>query len=695
MRWQARHTSKLFGLVLALGIMIMGGFYVSQNAQAATMTDYDIAKTDPLNLAYHMDEPLYTAIYNTYNNTGSPQLDADQDGVITLAESGGWSGTQIYLPNQGIAGTLRGLERLTGVQALYLFNNSFTGEIPANLGDMAGLTSLQLYNNQLSGPIPDSIVNLTELTNVYLQNNQLSGPIPSSIGNLTKLTILVLNANQLTGSIPSSIADLTNLTILQLNANQLSGPIHNDIGNLTELTSLTLQNNQLTGVIPNSIGSLTKLVTLYLQNNQLTGSIPSGIGNLTELTSLQMHYNQLAGSIPSSIGNLTKLQGVLYLCNNQLSGSIPDSIGNLTSLTGLALYNNQLTGSIPGSIGNITGLTSLSVFNNKLTGSVPDSIGSLTSLTDLQLAQNNLSGSIPASFANLSNLTAVNISYNDFSGTLPDIATGSPGLGVIVVFNNDLITPACSSIPYNYTNFTNYYTAKGNEECAINTPSVNTNYATTSPQDGGPMVLRQDVNGDGRATVNLQSSYDGTTGYHPSQNIDVNGDGVADINIIVFPELMNASLNIAFNAGTAITVSDGFAGWIPANMSLGAGTWTKADFRVSQNYPYYLEAVTPGALVPNANPAPVILNITQCGTNNDINGDGVPDYNIDINNDGIVDYRPFDTCPSPRVVGAPNTGVSDELLNGKIAILLLCTISAAVTLVGLLIGRRLMKKEIK
>ena len=689
MRIKTHHTPKIFGLILAFGVMIAGGFYVSQNAQAATMTDYNIAKTDPLNLAYHMDEPLYTAIYDTYNNTGSPNLlDADQDGTITLVEAGGWSGNSIVLNGSGLTGTLRGIENFVSLRTLNLHTNQLTGQIPDDIGNLDKLTSLSLRNNQLTGVIPDSIANLTNLTTLQLSSNQLTGEIPSSLGNLTNLTGLQLQDNSLSGSIPEEIFSLTNLTALNLSNNQLTGQISDDIGNLAKLTDLALHDNPLGGSIPDSIGNLVDLKTLYLNGNQFVGSIPSSIGNLTNLTILNLYSNRLTGEIPDSIGSMTELTG-LRLWGNQLTGAIPDSIANLTNLTTLQLQVNQLTGQIPDGIGSLTNLTSLYLHENQLSGPIPDSVGDLANLAVLNLGENQLSGSVPASFANLDSLTSIYLTFNNLSGTLPTIAAGSPGVAVYAPFNANLVTPNCSSIPANYTNFVNYYTAVGNEECNIDTPSTNTNYATVDPQDGSTMILRQDVDGDGRADVNLQP--DNT---RPSYFIDVNGDGVADINILVFPELAS---RLVFNAGTAITVSDGFAGWIPANMSLGAGTWTKADFRVSPNYPYYLEAVTPGALVLNSNPAPLILNITKCGTNNDVNGDGVPDYNIDINNDGIVDYRAkADICGAlgDKSVSAPNTG-ADGMLgdSGRVIPSILGIVSVATLFLALFLGRKIIAKR--
>ena len=83
---------------------------------------------------------------------------------------------------------------------------------------------LFLFDNTLTGSIPPEIGNLTALTNLYLDNNNLTGNIPTELGNLTKLTELSLHTNMLTGNI-DVLANLTELTALQLNDNNLTGSI--------------------------------------------------------------------------------------------------------------------------------------------------------------------------------------------------------------------------------------------------------------------------------------------------------------------------------------------------------------------------------------------------------------------------------------------------------------------------------------
>lgn len=56
--------------------------------------------------------------------------------------------------------------------------NSFTGNIPENIGDVP-LTSLDLSNNFLSGEISQSLAKNVKLQILSLANNSLSGQIPT------------------------------------------------------------------------------------------------------------------------------------------------------------------------------------------------------------------------------------------------------------------------------------------------------------------------------------------------------------------------------------------------------------------------------------------------------------------------------------------------------------------------------------
>ena len=216
---------------------------------------------------------------------------------------------------------------------------------------------ISLTEDSLSGFIPSDLGNLAELSWLWLIGNNLSGPIPSELGNLSKLEMLRLNGRQLSGPIPPELGKLTELRYLLLSRNQLSGPIPPELGRLMKLERMRLSTNQLSGSIPPELGSLSALDFLVLSDNQLSGTIPPELGNLSALNSLGLSYNQLVGTIPPSFSNLAKLEW-LSLGNNQLSDPMLLESISLPGLQGLGLEGNHFD-----ELPDLTGLPHLNSLN--------------------------------------------------------------------------------------------------------------------------------------------------------------------------------------------------------------------------------------------------------------------------------------------------------------------------------------------
>ena len=246
-----------------------------------------------------------------YNATDGPNW-YDNTRWLTDAPISDWSGvTASNIVNGGVVGECV-------VRRLDLSSNQLSGEIPAELANLAHLEDLDLSSNQLSGEIPAELANLSNLEDLDLSDNQLSGEIPAELGNLSNLEDLGLSENQLGGEIPAELANLSNLEDLDLSDNQLSGEIPAELGNLSNLEDLGLSENQLGGEIPAELGNLPNLRLLFLQGNQLSGEIPIELGNLPNLWSLHLADNQLSGEIPIELGKIPNLS----LDGNQLSGRI-------------------------------------------------------------------------------------------------------------------------------------------------------------------------------------------------------------------------------------------------------------------------------------------------------------------------------------------------------------------------------------
>ena len=118
---------------------------------------------------------------------------------------------------------------------------------------------------------------MTKLQALSLWKNRLSGQVPTWLGSRTGLRTLNLAGNQFTGTIPAELGNLTNVNQLWLAHNQLTGTIPVELGNLTNVTELHIDDNQLTGTIPTELANLSGLRQLFLANNQLTGCIPAGL----------------------------------------------------------------------------------------------------------------------------------------------------------------------------------------------------------------------------------------------------------------------------------------------------------------------------------------------------------------------------------------------------------------------------------
>ena len=402
----------------------------------------------------------------------------DATGGATWTDNTNWLSAEALLEWHGVSTDATGR-----VNGLFLAENMLSGEIPAELGDLANLQWLWLYANELSGEIPEELGDLANLQQLYLYGNELSGEIPEELGDLANLQYLSLYQNMLSGEIPAELGNLASVLQLSLSQNALSGEIPEALGDLTNLQRLWLYENELSGEIPEELGDLANLQWLLLNGNALSGEIPVELGDLTSLQYLYLYENALSGEIPAELGDLTNLQR-LYLDGNELSGEIPEELGDLTNLQRLWLHGNQLSGEIPSWLVNLTGLLELSLWSNQLTGTIPtglapaqdraallvlyDATGganwtdntnwrSNEPLTDwhgvstdeqghvdeLRLSANGLTGTIGAELGVLTHLTGLYLNDNELTGPIPPELANLTQLQVFDIRNTGLscVTP--------------------------------------------------------------------------------------------------------------------------------------------------------------------------------------------------------------------------------------------------------------
>jgi hypothetical protein len=198
--------------------------------------------------------------------------------------------------------------------------------------DAGDVTQLSLTGRRLVGKLPraELLLALPKLETLAFGNNTLSGPLPPEYGQLTGLKQLYVWSNPVGGSIPCSFAGLESLTDLDMSVAKLTGTLCPEFRQWPHITDVSLWDNRLTGRLPPQYGAWRKLTRLALHGNGLTGPIPGSWQGMFELNFLSLHSNKLTGTLPLSLGLLESLQG-LHLARNLLTGPLPPEWSGLVS----------------------------------------------------------------------------------------------------------------------------------------------------------------------------------------------------------------------------------------------------------------------------------------------------------------------------------------------------------------------------
>ncbi|XP_050264299.1 receptor-like protein kinase 7 [Quercus robur] len=337
-----------------------------------------------------------------YNNSFNGKLPV---GLRNLAKLQQFDASRNYLE-----GDLSELKFLTNMVSLQLFENSLSGQVPAEFGEFKSLVNLSLYRNSFTGPLPENLGSWANFNFIDVSENFFTGPIPPNMCKQGAMRMLLMLQNNFTGEIPATYANCPTLRRFRVNNNSLSGTVPAGIWGLPNLNIIDITLNNIEGPITSDIKNAKSLGQLFASSNRLYGELPAEISEATSLVSIQLNDNQISGNIPTNIGDLKQL-GALQLQNNRLSGSIPDTIGSCYSLSDINIANNSLSGDIPSSLGSLPTLNSLNLSYNKLSGQIPGSLASLR-LSLLDLSHNTLTGLVPQALA----IEAYNGSFAGNSG---------------------------------------------------------------------------------------------------------------------------------------------------------------------------------------------------------------------------------------------------------------------------------------
>jgi len=396
-------------------------------------------------LSPHIGNLSFLRILDLSNNSFSQNIPQELGRLLRLQ--------QLNLENNTFSGEIpANISNCSNLQLIDLKGNNLIGKIPAELGSLLNLQACLLVTNHLVGEIPLSFENLSSVEIIGVGDNHLQGSIPYGIGKLKRLRKLSVPLNNLSGTIPPSIYNLSSLTLFSVAINQFHGSLPSDLGQkLPSLEVLVFYANRFNGPIPVTISNASTLSVIDFGNNSFTGKVPP-FANLPNLQYLGIDSNELGNgeegdlSFLQSLANYTNLEE-LGMSDNNLGGMFPEIISNFSSqFTTLSMGRNQVRGSIPVDIGNLISLDTLMLETNQLTGVIPTSIGKLKNLHGLTLVENKISGNIPSSLGNVTSLVELYLSANNLQGGIPSSLANCQNLMSLKLAQNNLSGPLTKQV---------------------------------------------------------------------------------------------------------------------------------------------------------------------------------------------------------------------------------------------------------
>ncbi|XP_071712129.1 probable inactive leucine-rich repeat receptor-like protein kinase At3g03770 [Rutidosis leptorrhynchoides] len=177
---------------------------------------------------------------------------------------------------------------VTTITDLVLSQNQLSGKLP-DLSTLSKLQLLDLRENCLDSELP---ILPNGVITVLLSNNSFSGNIPEEFGNLNRLNHLDVSSNALVGTPPSSLFVLPNITYLNLASNMLSGSLPSSIKCGNKLGFVDISSNQLTGRLPSCLDTVSsnKRVVKFTGNCFFVGNGNHQASDCKEVSKTKKRY---------------------------------------------------------------------------------------------------------------------------------------------------------------------------------------------------------------------------------------------------------------------------------------------------------------------------------------------------------------------------------------------------------------------
>ncbi len=349
---------------------------------------------------------------------------------------------KLDIEDTGFTGELFEFTNFALLQELHASGCSFTGALPASIGNAISLQVLDLEHSDLSGPLDPGIINCGSLRTLNLAHNAFDGPLPTqcveTAGSVpadaalcaavelgTDTSRAQCEAVQRTDgggaacTFQSLLSNTGSMQQLDLSYNSFEGSIADLLDMLPAsyptLTQFNLEENRFDGAIPASLSKLGNVMDMRLAGNQFT-SLPASDLSLVLCSHFDVHDNKIAGALPSLSG-LTRL-AYLDVYDNLLTGGLGD-MSQQCMLLSIDAHDNSLTelGQLP------TSIKTADFDDNQIAIDVA-SIGlsdAHCALHSLEIERNQLSGDL-GSLSALPALRKLKAGFNSLSGDFPNFS---------------------------------------------------------------------------------------------------------------------------------------------------------------------------------------------------------------------------------------------------------------------------------
>ncbi|KAL2492266.1 Leucine-rich repeat protein kinase family protein [Abeliophyllum distichum] len=178
--------------------------------------------------------------------------------------------TSLSLRNNLLSGSLpSSIQRITTLTALVLSSNTIYGKLP-DLSTLYSLQWLDLSDNRFNSELPNMPKGLKT---ILLNNNSFSGRIPQQYGQMNRLQQIDLSFNALKGTPPAGLFSLPGIISLNLASNMLSGSLPMRLSCGAKLGSVDISNNKLRGLLPSCLSSAIKTRGIKYGGNCLSNDL--------------------------------------------------------------------------------------------------------------------------------------------------------------------------------------------------------------------------------------------------------------------------------------------------------------------------------------------------------------------------------------------------------------------------------------